>query len=94
MPAYKTIIKGYTKVLNLIKSAGALLATIGAALLFMFVRKSGRQEVENEYLASQVEQAAQREEVNKQLQAKNAEIDASAPATKYKLIDKLRRKGL
>jgi len=94
MPAYKTIIKGCTKVLNLIKSAGALLATIGAALLFMFVRKSGRQEIENEYLASQVEQAAQREEVNKQLQARNAEIDASAPATKSKLIDKLRRKGL
>jgi len=94
MPAYKTITKGYTKVLNLIKSAGALLATIGAALLFMFVRKSGRQEIENEYLASQVEQAAQREEVNKQLQARNAEIDASAPATKSKLIDKLRRKGL
>lgn len=94
MRAYKTIIKGYTKVLNLIKSAGALLATIGAALLFMFVRKSGRQEIENEYLASQVEQAAQREEVNKHLQAINAEIDASAPATKSKLIDKLRRKGL
>jgi len=94
MRAYKTIIKGFTKVLNLIKSAGALLATIGAALLFMFVRKSGRQEIENEYLASQVEQAAQREEVNKQLQEKNAEIDASAPATKSKLIDKLRRKGL
>ena len=58
MRAYKTIMKGYTKVLNLLKSAGALLATIGATLLFMFVRKSGRQEIENEYLASQVEQAA------------------------------------
>lgn len=79
---------------SFVKSVGALAAGIGAALLFMFVRKAGRQEVENEYLEAQLAEAARREELNKQLQAKNAEIDAGAPANKSELIDKLRRQGL
>ena len=79
---------------SFVKSVGALAAGIGAALLLMFVRKAGRQEVENEYLEAQLAEAARREELNKQLQAKNAEIDAGAPANKSELIDKLRRQGL
>lgn len=80
--------------LNFFRAAGAVLLAAGTGALYYFIKRSGRQEIENEYLASQVEQAAQREEVNKQLQEKNAEIDASTPRTKRKLVDRLRRKGL
>jgi len=80
--------------LNFFRAAGAILLAAGTSALYYFIKRSGRQEIENEYLASQVEQAAQREEVNKQLQEKNAEIDANTPRTKRKLVDRLRRKGL
>lgn len=81
---------------SLFKSFGAILLAVGTSALYFFVKKSGREEIEKEYLESQLEEVKKREEVNETLHAEYKKIDIahSASPSQSDFLSKLRNKGL
>jgi hypothetical protein len=81
---------------SLFKSFGAILLAVGTSALYFFVKKSGREEIEKEYLESQIEEFRKREEVNETLHDEYKKIDIahSASPSQSDFLSKLRNKGL
>ena len=81
---------------SVFKSFGAVLLAVGTGALYFFVKKSGREEIEKEYLESQLEEVKKREETNKELQDEYKKIDVahSASPSQSDFLSKLRNKGL
>ena len=79
---------------SLFKSFGAVLLTVGTGALYFFVKKSGREEIEKEYLESQIEEVKKREETNKELQDEYKKIEDSASPSQRTFLNRLRNKGL
>ena len=63
---------------SLFKSFGAVLLAVGTGALYVFVKKSGREEIEKEYLESQIEEVKKREETNKELQDEYKKIGSKS----------------
>ena len=79
---------------SLFKSFGAVLLAVGTGALYFFVKKSGREEIEKEYLESQLEEVKKREETNKELQDEYKKIEDSASPSQRTFLNRLRNKGL
>lgn len=81
---------------SLFKSFGAVLLAVGTGALYFFVKKSGREEIEKEYLESQIEEFRKREEINETLHDEYNKIDIahSASSSQSNFLSKLRNKGL